>query len=101
MDDVNNRIRNTIRDFANDRISFYDIREHSGWLRNIIVRYCTTGELMVNICLNHDDEDNGKLLLDHLLEQVPEISTLLYTINPKWNDTIYDLEPQVYSEKDM
>ena len=100
MDDVNNRIRNTIRDFANDRgYPFYDIREHSGWLRNIIVRYCTTGELMVNICLNHDDEDNRKLLLDHLLEQVPEISTLLYTINPKWNDTIYDLEPQVYSGK--
>ncbi len=55
--------------------------------------------IKLNICLNHDDEDNRKLLLDHLLEQVPEISTLLYTINPKWNDTIYDLEPQVYSGK--
>ncbi|MFN8249538.1 MAG: 23S rRNA (uracil(1939)-C(5))-methyltransferase RlmD [Ferruginibacter sp.] len=100
MDEVNNRIRNTIRDFAKQQgLQFYDIREHSGWLRNIIIRYCTTGELMVNICINHEDEVNRVALLDHLLQQVPEISTLLYTINPKWNDTIYDLEPQVYSGK--
>jgi 23S rRNA (uracil1939-C5)-methyltransferase len=61
MDDVNNRIRNTIRSFAlENNFSFYDIREHSGWLRNIIIRLCTTGELMVNICLNHDAEEDRK-----------------------------------------
>lgn len=100
MDDVNNRIRNSIRSFALDNdFEFYDVRQHTGWLRNIIIRYCTTGELMVNICLNHEAEEDRKRLLDHLLQQVPEISTLLYTINPKWNDTIYDLEPQVYYGK--
>ncbi len=100
MDDVNNRIRNSVRSFALDNdFEFYDVRQHTGWLRNIIIRYCTTGELMVNICLNHEAEDDRKRLLDHLLQQVPEISTLLYTINPKWNDTIYDLEPQVYYGK--
>lgn len=100
MDDVNNRIRNHIRSFALDNdFEFYDVRQHTGWLRNIIIRYCTTGELMVNICLNHEAEEDRKRLLDHLLQQVPEISTLLYTINPKWNDTIYDLEPQVYYGK--
>ncbi len=100
MDGVNNRIRNTIRDFAlASGFSFYDIRQHTGWLRNIIIRYCTTGELMVNICLNYDDEAHRKLLLDHVLEQVPEITTLLYTINPKWNDSIYDLTPEVYYGK--
>ncbi len=100
MDEVNNAIRNTVRDFALAHdFSFYDIRQHSGWLRNIIIRYCTTGELMVNICLNYEDEDNRKLLLDHLLEQVPSVTTLLYTINPKWNDSIYDLTPQVYFGK--
>ena len=100
MDDVNNRIRNTIRSFAleND-LSFYDIRLHTGWLRNIIIRLCTTGELMVNICLNHDAEEDRKNLFDHLLKEVPEITTLLYTINPKWNDSIYDLTPQVYYGK--
>jgi len=100
MDDVNNTIRNTIRDFAlENKYSFYDAREHTGWLRNIIIRYCTTGELMVNICLNYDEESERKKLFDHLLEKVPAITTLLYTINPKWNDSIYDLTPQVYHGK--
>lgn len=97
MDDVNDRIRNTIRAFSEiHHFSYYDIKQHTGWLRNIIVRLSSTGQLMVNICLNHDDEENKKLLFDHLLKEVPEINTLLYTINPKWNDSIYDLEPQVY-----
>ena len=100
MDDVNNRIRNTIRSFAKENnFSFYDIREHTGWLRNIIVRLCSTGELMVNICLNYDEEADRKKLFDHLLKEVSEITTLLYTINPKWNDSIYDLTPQVYFGK--
>jgi len=100
MDDVNNRIRNTIRSFAiENKFSFYDIREHTGWLRNIIIRLCTTGELMVNICLNYDAEEDRKKLFDHLLKQVPAITTLLYTINPKWNDSIYDLMPQIYYGK--
>jgi 23S rRNA (uracil1939-C5)-methyltransferase len=100
MDDVNNTIRNTIRSFAlENEFSFYDIREHTGWLRNVIIRLCSTGELMVNICLNHDEEADRKKLFDHLLQQVPGITTLLYTINPKWNDSIYDLTPQVYFGK--
>lgn len=100
MDEVNNSIRNTIRTYAiANKFSFYDIRQHTGWLRNIIIRYCSTGELMVNICLNYEDEGNRKLLLDHLLQQVPAITTLLYTINPKWNDSIHDLEPQTYFGK--
>lgn len=100
MDEVNNNIRNTVRAFAKEKgFSFYDIRQHTGWLRNIIIRYCSTGDLMVNICINHEAEEDRVALLDHLLEQVPQITTLLYTINPKWNDSIYDLEPQVYSGK--
>ncbi|MBC7934065.1 MAG: hypothetical protein H7Y86_01720, partial [Rhizobacter sp.] len=68
MDDVNNRIRNTVREFARaNNFSFYDIRQHTGWLRNIIIRYCSTGELMVNICINYEEEANRKLLFDHLL----------------------------------
>jgi 23S rRNA (uracil1939-C5)-methyltransferase len=100
MDDVNNSIRNSIRGFClANNFSYYDIKQHTGWLRNIIIRYCTTGELMVNICLGYEDEAATKKLLDYVLQQVPAISTLLYTINPKWNDTIYDLEPQVYFGK--
>lgn len=97
MDPVNNRIRNCIRDFAKTKAyTYYDHRNHTGWLRNIIIRYTTKKELMVNICLNYEEEAARKELMDHLLQQVPEITTLLYTINPKFNDTIYDLTPQVY-----
>ena len=100
MDEVNNRIRNTVREIAAEHnYPFYDIREHTGWLRNLIIRYCTTGELMVNLCINYEDEINTKILLDGLLAKVPEITTMLYTVNPKWNDTIYDLTPQIYFGK--
>ena len=100
MDGVNNTIRNSIRSFAlENSYSYYDIKQHTGWLRNIIIRYCTTGELMVNVCLGYEDEKETKRLLDFLLKEVPSITTLLYTINPKWNDTIYDLTPQVYFGK--
>lgn len=97
MEDVNNTIRNRIRDFVKEQeYTFYDIRQHTGWLRNIIIRNCSTGELMVNICLGYEDETERKKLLDFILREVPSITTLLYTINPKWNDSIYDLDPQVY-----
>ena len=100
MDEVNNRIRNGMREIAlENNFPFYDIKEHTGWLRNLIVRFCTTGGLMVNLCINYEDEKNTKIVLDGLLAKVPEITTLLYTINPKWNDTIYDLTPQVYFGK--
>src|SRR5690606_23981649 len=75
---------------------FYDIRQHTGWLRNLIIRVCTTGEVMVNICLAHEAKTQQQRLMDHLLARVPSITTLLYTINAKRNDSIYDLEPEIY-----
>ena len=95
MDDVNNTIRNTLRDFSlANKYPFYDIKEHKGWLRNIIIRHCTTGELMVNLVFGYDDKNEREKITNHLLQQVPSITTLLYTINAKWNDSIYDLEPK-------
>jgi 23S rRNA (uracil1939-C5)-methyltransferase len=100
MDNVNNQIRNYIRDFAvENNCTYYDIKKHTGWIRNIIIRYCTTGELMVNICINHKDDEMIHQLCNYILLKVPAISTLLYTINPKWNDTIYDLTPIVFMGK--
>lgn len=96
MDDVNNLIRNSLRDFAKDNnCSYYDIKEHTGWLRNMIIRYCTTGELMVNLVFGYDDKEQRKNICKYLLEKVPQITTLLYTLNPKWNDSIYDLDPKI------
>lgn len=98
--DPSNAIRNTVREIAlRHGFSFYDIREHKGFLRNLIIRYARTGELMVNVCLGHEDQEQQRLLFDELLEKFPGITTLLYTINPKMNDTIYDLEPIVYTGK--
>ena len=100
MAEPQNAIRNIVRDFARlQGYTYYDIREHHGWLRNLIIRVCRSGEVMVNFCFGHEDTAAHKQLFDHVLQMVPSITTLLYTINPKWNDTLYGLQPQVYSGK--
>ena len=100
MDEPTNAIKNCIRDFALvHEYPFYDIRQHMGWLRTLVLRICTTGEVMVNLCVAYEDKDALKNLFDHLLARVPLISTLLYTINPKKNDSLHDLQPVVYYGK--
>ena len=63
------------------------------------MRICETGEVMVNVVMAEDDETKRHLLFDHLLKQVPGITTLLYTINTKWNDSLYDLDPVAVTGK--
>jgi 23S rRNA (uracil1939-C5)-methyltransferase len=95
-----NAIRLAVKEFAiaNDW-PFYDIRNHVGFLRTMQVRLCTTEELMVNIVVGENDEQKIKLLMEYVIKQFPAITTLLYTINIKWNDSINDLEPVVYHGK--
>lgn len=98
MDEVNNDVRNTTRAFAiANEYAYYDIKEHTGFLRNIILRYCSTGELMVNLVVAQDDQTEIKKIAEHLLASIPGVTTLLYTINTKWNDSIHDLNPIVIS----
>lgn len=95
-----NAVRNTIAAFARkNNFSFYDYKQHTGFLRNAQVRICTTGEVMVNIILGEDDPEKRNQLLGHLLDKVPGITTLLYTINTKFNDSIFDLKPFIHSGK--
>ncbi|WP_295126494.1 23S rRNA (uracil(1939)-C(5))-methyltransferase RlmD [uncultured Chitinophaga sp.] len=95
-----NLIKNTIREYAEaNELSFYDIRQQTGWLRNLVLRICTTGEVMANLVIFHEDKEKREALLDHILKTVPGITSLLYTINPKKNDSIFDLEPKVYYGK--
>ena len=68
-------------------------------MRTMQLRICTTGEIMVNMVFGHEDEEKRKRLLDFILEKFPGIATLLYTINPKWNDSLNDLNPVAYSGK--
>jgi len=91
-----NVLRNGIADFARSQnFPFYDFRQHTGWLRNMMVRIATTGEIMVNIILAHRDKKKMNLLFGFVLEHFPQITTLLYTINEKRNDSINDLAPKV------
>jgi 23S rRNA (uracil1939-C5)-methyltransferase len=95
-----NQIRLAIRDFARENgYTFYDIRNHQGFLRTMLIRLCTTGELMVNIVLGEDDREKRETLLNYVLEKFPAITTLLYTINTKKNDSMHDLEPVAYHGK--
>lgn len=100
MDPVNNEIRNAIRDYAlKHQLPYYDIKERTGFLRNLILRYTTTGELMLNVVIAHDDIAMRDGLLQFLKEKFPQITTLLYTVNGKMNDSIYDLSPVVVTGK--
>lgn len=92
-----NHIRLAVKAFAKENNwPFYNIREHTGFLRTMQVRLCTTGELMVNIVVGENDQEKIKLLMDHIQKQFPSITTLLYTVNTKWNDSLHDLIPVVY-----
>lgn len=92
-----NELRNTVRSFAyKHQITFYNTRRRTGWLRNMMIRTCTTGEWMANMVLAYENTILQKKLLDFIVEQFPTITSLYYTINNKLNDSIYDLTPRLY-----
>ena len=92
-----NQIRDVLRQKAIDmNMPFYDVKQHTGWMRGVQYRLCTTGNLMVNVMLGYEQKEMRQQLLDHLLQQVPAITTLYYTINTKFNDSMMGLEPQLY-----
>ncbi|MBL7982680.1 MAG: 23S rRNA (uracil(1939)-C(5))-methyltransferase RlmD [Flavobacteriales bacterium] len=96
-----NSIRNFVREHARQHgLSFYDVREHQGFLRTLLIRTTTTGECMVLLAVGHEDKDARERLLDALLGAFPQLTSLLWTVNPKKNDTIYDLDIQVYHGRD-
>ena len=91
--DISDRIRLFIRSFAvNNEYDFYDIRQQKGFMRNIIIRTATTGELMLIVVFGEDDEIKIKSMLSAVQMNFPEITSLMYVINRKVNDTITDQE---------
>ena len=96
MDDINNRLRNGIRDYAYQHsLSFYDQREHKGLLRGMMVRLSNTGELMllIQFCISSEDERAQAMgLLDWIVANFPQVSSLLWVDNQKYNDTFGDLD---------
>lgn len=96
-----NEIRNFIRDYAiSNNLTFFDLREQTGFLRNLIIRNTTTGDLMVIVVFAYEDIEPRIALLNALKEQFKEITSLNYVINSKRNDTISDLDVICYSGND-
>lgn len=100
QEEPTNLIRKAIVSFAKENgYSFHNVKAHEGWLRNMVIRIATTGEIMLNIVLGFEDKKMQNQLKDHLLNLFPQITTLLVTINRKFNDSIYDLEPETLHGK--
>lgn len=104
MDDLCNQIRNEIRDYAlNNGISFFDVREQTGLLRDIMIRNSSTGEWMVLVQFKFQeqgDEQRAHDLLQHIGDRFPQITSLLYVNNQKCNDTFSDQTVEVFKGKD-
>ena len=104
QDDISNQIRNTIRDYAYEKgLAFYNIRNHEGLLRNLMIRTSSTGELMVLLQVRvsvDKDLEQTKELLAHVADKFPQITSLLYVVNNKQNDTINDLDVVVFKGND-
>jgi 23S rRNA (uracil1939-C5)-methyltransferase len=92
-----NAVRLAIKEyaFAND-LSFFDIRGQVGFLRTLIIRTSTTGDVMVIVVFYHEDVEKREGLMAHLAEKFPEITSLMYVINEKGNDTIGDQDVILY-----
>ncbi|MFN7833295.1 MAG: 23S rRNA (uracil(1939)-C(5))-methyltransferase RlmD [Bacteroidota bacterium] len=95
-----NTIRNTCREIAMEQgLDFYDLRGHTGALRNLMLRITTTGEVMLLVSFAHIKEEAVNRYLDAILERFPDLTTLVYCINTKFNDTVFDLEMHTYHGK--
>lgn len=104
MDDLHNEIRNAIRDYAIEHeLSFFDLRQQVGLLRDVIIRNSNTGEWMVIIQFHYDepaDDAKAKALLQFVADNFPQITSLMYLDNQKCNDTIGDQDIQVFKGND-
>ncbi|MDF2158364.1 23S rRNA (uracil(1939)-C(5))-methyltransferase RlmD [Algoriphagus sp. CAU 1675] len=95
---ISNDVRNSLRDFAlENKLSFYDIREQVGLLRNLIIRTTSTDQTMVIVQFGENDPEGIKLVMDFLKEKFLTITSLLYVINTKGNETFHDLELVTYA----
>ena len=97
QEDPSNDIRLAIRDYANDNnLSYYDIRNHTGLLRNVVIRNTSLGHWMVILVIAEDDTAALFPLLDMLHSRFPQITSLQYIVNTKLNDSYGDLEVHTY-----
>lgn len=98
---ISNDVRNTLREFAlEQKLSFYDIRNQKGLLRNLIIRTTSTGQSMVIVQFGENDQDSIILVMEFLNEKFPQITSLIYVINTKGNETFHDLDLITFAGSD-
>ncbi len=96
-----NAIRDTVRRYAHKNcFRFFNLRQQSGFLRNLVIRNSRDGKVMVIIVFFHDEPERREGLLDHLASEFPQISSLFYVINSKQNDSLSDQIPVLYKGED-
>ncbi|MBQ6039091.1 MAG: 23S rRNA (uracil(1939)-C(5))-methyltransferase RlmD [Bacteroidaceae bacterium] len=104
QDDICNQIRNAIRDYALEHgYTFIDLRQHTGMMRNLVIRTASTGELMVIVVARvegAEEREKFLALMEYVKQTFPQITSLQYVINNKVNDSIGDLDVELYSGRD-
>ena len=99
--DPSNDIRLETKRFCEEHgYSFYDIRQHSGLMRNLVIRTASTGEVMVIVVFAEEDRPRIAALLDHLRDRFPAITSLMYMVNAKLNDSTGDIDAVLWSGRD-
>ena len=99
--ELSNEIRNFIRDFAIEQdYSFYNVLKHEGFLRNLIIRTSETDDVMILLSVAENDEEKINTILTAVKDKFPQVSSIMYVINQKKNDTILDLDIQTFSGND-
>ena len=102
QDDFSNRLRKFVKNYGKEHgLSFYDLREQHGLLRTLMVRMASTGEIMAVMCFGEDNPEKVAEVMDAIRAEFPEITSLLYVINLKVNDTITDQEIITHSGRDF
>lgn len=95
--DPSNEIRDEIKRFCIEHdYSFHNVREHRGLMRGIIIRTASTGDVMLSVIFNENDQPRIHALLDFVHERFPQITSLIYFVNEKWNDSLTDQTPVCY-----
>lgn len=101
QDDISNRMRRHIKEYGKTHgLPFYDLKAQNGFLRTMMVRIASTGEIMVVLVVGEDRPDELKALLEDFLKAFPEVTSLMYVINTKVNDTIGDQTVHLFAGKE-
>ncbi|MCT6868567.1 MAG: 23S rRNA (uracil(1939)-C(5))-methyltransferase RlmD [Apibacter sp.] len=92
-----NKIRNSIKRFAiKQNMEFYDFKEKNGFLRTLMIRSNSKNEIMILLQFFKEDSENIEKMLNYVRDEFPEVKTILYAVNPKGNDSLYDLDIKTF-----